>query len=80
MPINLDTINLLYDKNFTAEEAKVFIDEEIKKDIEKYHITEPQNFEEKGITSLAKNFIKPLSKTTLKNSGALTPKTSALKF
>ena len=50
MPINLDTINLLYDKNFTAEEAKAFIDEEIKKDIEKYHITEPQNFEEKGIT------------------------------
>lgn len=50
MPINLDTINLLYNKNFTAEEAKSFIAEEIKKDIEKYQIKEPKNFEEKGIT------------------------------
>ena len=50
MPINLDTINLLYGKNFTAEEAKAFIAEEIKKDIEKYQIKEPKNFEEKGIT------------------------------
>ena len=50
MPINLNTINLLYGKNFTAEEAKAFITEEIKKDIKKYQINEPQNLEEKGIT------------------------------
>lgn len=50
MPINLDTINLLYEKNFSPEEAKQFINTEIARDIAKYHIKEPQNFEEKGIT------------------------------
>ena len=50
MPINLDTINLLYGKDFTPEEAEQFIAQEIKKDTAKYHIEDPQNFEEKGIS------------------------------
>ena len=50
MPINLDTINLLYGKDFTPEEAEQFIAQEVKKDTAKYHIEDPQNFEEKGIS------------------------------
>ena len=50
MPINLDTINLLYGTDMSAEEAEKFIAEEAKRDTEKLGITEPQNFEEKGIS------------------------------
>lgn len=46
MPINLDTINLLYDKNLTAEEAEEFI----KAEADKIGITDPKNFEEKGLS------------------------------
>lgn len=46
MPINLDTINLLYDKNMEAEEAEVFVANEAAK----AGITEPKNFEEKGLS------------------------------
>lgn len=46
MPINLDTINLLYDKNMEAEEAEVFVANEAAKT----GITEPKNFEEKGLS------------------------------
>ena len=63
MPINLNTINLLYGKNFTAKEAKAFITEEIKKDIKKYQINEPQNLEEKGITLIGE----PLYQAFIKN-------------
>lgn len=63
MPINLNTINLLYDKNFTTKEAKAFITEEIKKGIKKYQINEPQNFEEKGITLIGE----PLYQAFIKN-------------
>ena len=50
MPINLDTINLLYETNMDAEEAEKFVAEEARRDSEKYGITEPKNFEEKGIS------------------------------
>lgn len=50
MPINLDTINLLYGTNMSAEEAEKFVDEEAKKDVERLGIKEPRNFEEKGIS------------------------------
>ena len=63
MPINLNTINLLYGKNFTTDEAKAFITEEIKKDIKKYQINEPQNLEEKGITLIGE----PLYQAFIKN-------------
>ena len=50
MPINLDTVNLLYDTDMDAGEAEKFVTEEAKRDSEKYGIKEPQNFEEKGIS------------------------------
>ena len=50
MPINLDTINLLYETDMDAAEAEKFVAKEAKRDSEKYGITEPRNFEEKGIS------------------------------
>lgn len=50
MPINLDTINLLYGTDMDAAEAEKFVAKEAKRDSEKYGITEPRNFEEKGIS------------------------------
>lgn len=50
MPINLDTINLLYNKNMSAEEAEKFVAEEARRDSERHGIAEPKNFEEKGIS------------------------------
>ena len=46
MPINLDTINKLYGTNMTGDEAEKFVAEEAKKS----GITDPKNFEEKGIS------------------------------
>ena len=50
MPINLDTINLLYGADMSADEAEKFIAEEAKRDSERYGIIKPKNFEEKGIS------------------------------
>ena len=50
MPINLDTVNLLYGTDMDAEEAEKFVTEEAKRDSKKYGIVEPKNFEEKGIS------------------------------
>lgn len=50
MPINLDTINLLYGTEMSAEEAEEFVANEAKKDSEKHGIDDPKNFEEKGIS------------------------------
>lgn len=50
MPINLDTINLLYGTDMGAEEAERFVDEKAKRDAERLGIKEPRNFEEKGIS------------------------------
>ncbi len=61
MPINLDTINLLYGTNMEAKEAEDFIHDEIKK----ANILNPKNFEEKGISlvgeKLYSTFIKHYS-------------------
>lgn len=46
MPINLDTINLLYGTNMDADEAEKFVADEA----EKSGITDPKNFEEKGLS------------------------------
>ena len=46
MPINLDTINLLYGTDMGPEEAEEFVANEAKKS----SITDPKNFEEKGIS------------------------------
>lgn len=50
MPINLDTINMLYGTDLDAEEAEKFVSEEARKDVERLGINEPNNFEEKGIS------------------------------
>lgn len=50
MPINLDTINLLYGTNMDAVEAEEFVkDEAAKTDIK-----DPKNFEEKGLSLVGK--------------------------
>lgn len=46
MPINLDTINLLYGTDMEAKEAEEFV----KNEAEKEGITDPKNFEEKGLS------------------------------
>ena len=50
MPVNLDTVNKLYDTDMDADEAEKFVAEEAKRDSEERGITEPKNFEEKGIS------------------------------
>ena len=50
MPINLDTINKLYSQDMDATSAENFIAKEAKSDSETEGITDPQNFEEKGIS------------------------------
>ena len=78
MPVNLDTINLLYGTEMDAEEAEKFVAEEAKRDSEKYGIIEPQNFEEKGIslvgeklyTAFLKNYTEKQWNTSAKNLSA----------
>lgn len=74
MPINLDTINLLYGTNMDAEEAEDFV----AKEAEKTGITDPQNFEEKGLSlvgeklyaAFLKNYTKKQWNTDPKNLSA----------
>ena len=78
MPINLDTINLLYGTKMSAEEAEKFVAEEAAKDVERLGIGEPQNFEEKGISlvgeklyeAFLKNYTEKQWNTSAKNLSA----------
>lgn len=78
MPINLDTINLLYGTEMDAGEAEVFVAEEAKRDTERLGIRVPQNFEEKGIslvgeklyTAFLKNYTEKQWNTSAKNLSA----------
>ena len=78
MPINLDTINLLYETEMDAEEAEKFVAEEAKRDTERLGIKEPQNFEEKGISlvgeklyeAFLKNYTEKQWNTSAKNLSA----------
>ncbi len=54
MPINLDTVNLLYGTNMAAEEAEAFVKAEAERDSKELGIVEPKNFEEKGISLVGK--------------------------
>jgi len=58
MPINLETINAIYKKNFTPYEAQKFIETEIKKE----KINNPKNFEEKAISMVGYKIYKYLLK------------------
>ncbi|MDO4967846.1 MAG: UDP-galactopyranose mutase [Candidatus Saccharibacteria bacterium] len=74
MPINLDTINLLYGTDMGPEEAEKFVAEEAKK----AGITNPKNFEEKGIslvgeklyTTFIKNYSEKQWSTSAENLSA----------
>lgn len=74
MPINLDTINLLYETKMTGEEAKQFLEKEAKNT----GITDPKNFEEKGMslvgerlyTTFIKNYTEKQWSTDPKNLSA----------
>lgn len=78
MPINLDTINLLYGTEMDAEEAEKFVADEAKRDAERLGIKEPKNFEEKGIslvgkklyTAFLKNYTEKQWHTSAKNLSA----------
>jgi UDP-galactopyranose mutase len=59
MPINLFSINALYDKNFTPSEAKAFLAAEIARD----HIEQPANLEEKTVSLIGR----PLYDAFIKN-------------
>ena len=71
MPINLDTINLLYGTDLSPEEAEEFV----KKEAEKTGIKDPKNFEEKGLslvgeklyTAFLKNYTRKQWNTDPKN-------------
>ena len=62
MPINLDTINLLYGLRMTGEEAEKFVAEEARRDSEKLGIVTPLNFEEKGISLVGEKLYKAFLK------------------
>ena len=78
MPINLDTINMLYGTDMDADEAEKFVRNEAKKDVERLGITEPKNFEEKGISlvgeklydAFLKNYTEKQWNTSAKNLSA----------
>lgn len=78
MPINLDTINLLYGTEMDAAEAERFVVEEAKRDAERLGIKEPRNFEEKGISlvgeklydAFLKNYTEKQWNTSAKNLSA----------
>ena len=78
MPINLDTINLLYGAEMDAAEAERFVAEEAKRDTERLGIKEPRNFEEKGISlvgeklydAFLKNYTEKQWNTSAKNLSA----------
>lgn len=78
MPINLDTINLLYGAEMDAAEAERFVAEEAKRDAERLGIKEPRNFEEKGISLVGeklydvflKNYTEKQWNTSAKNLSA----------
>ena len=66
MPINLETINSLFKKNFSPMEAKDFI----KQLTEKANILKPKNFEEKAISVIGKKLYETFIKNyTLKQWG-----------
>lgn len=78
MPINLDTINMLYGTDMDADEAEKFVRTEAKKDVARLSITEPKNFEEKGISlvgeklydAFLKNYTEKQWNTSAKNLSA----------
>lgn len=70
MPINLDTINLLYGTDMDAEEAEKFV----QKEAEKEGITNPQNFEEKGLSLVGRKLYEAFLKNYTAKQWSTDPK------
>lgn len=70
MPINLSTINSFYSLNLIPEEAKNFIDEEIKK----ARINNPKNLEEKAISLIGKELYEAFVKGYTQKQWGIEPK------
>ena len=62
MPINLDTINLLYGTNMDAKRAKEFILRVAQEDMKRLNIVIPRNFEEKAISMVGEKLYNSLIK------------------
>ena len=70
LPINLATINQLYQKNFTPKEAEDFLAEEIAKD----KIANPKNLEEKAISLIGRTLYTAFIQNYTKKQWACDPK------
>ena len=71
MPINLDTINLLYETDLSAEEAADFVQREA----EKTGVKDPQNFEEKALSLVGEKLYTAFLKNYTKKQWHADPKT-----
>ncbi len=70
MPINLDTINSFYQKNFSPEEAFEYV----KKEIKENYTESPKNLEEKAINLIGKDLYKAFIYGYTKKQWATDPK------
>ncbi|MBR0460461.1 UDP-galactopyranose mutase [Candidatus Saccharibacteria bacterium] len=70
MPINLDTINLLYGTDMDAPTAEKFVAEEAAKE----GITDPQNFEEKGLSLVGRKLYEAFLKNYTAKQWSTDPK------
>ncbi|MBQ9536253.1 MAG: UDP-galactopyranose mutase [Desulfovibrionaceae bacterium] len=70
MPINLATINALYNRNFTPEEAKEFLQREIAE----AKIAAPQNLEEQAISLIGRPLYEAFIKNYTQKQWACAPK------
>ena len=69
MPINLETINSLFNKNFNPKEASLFLNKITKK----YKKQSYKNFEEKAKSQIGEKLYAAFIKNYTKNSGTATP-------
>ena len=74
IPINLDTINLLYEKDFDAATAEEFVKETAEKDAKAKNIETPQNFEEQGIKLVGEKLYEAFLKNYTKKQWHTDPK------
>ena len=69
MPINLDTINLLYDTEMDAKEAEEFVKTEASKE----QISNPRNFEEQGLSLVGRKLYEAFLKNYTAKQWATSP-------
>ena len=71
MPINLDTINHFFEKNFNPSKAEKFLEQQTKKYINK----NPMNFEEKALSQVGKDLYEAFFKNYTTKQWGTMPKT-----